>query len=158
MPAWGLGIAQHCSSSLGWRLVFSWLSREESTAIIWLWTTAYSCLSLVLMESLPPLTAQFIWALGSIVVPFLKQQFCHWALTCVRVPAWSGREALYLSFAVSLRPLCERRKFLHDNMVEIRNRIMFSEMKQVTVSEVPILGRDLNGLKTEQRVERCLSG
>lgn len=32
------------------------------------------------------------------------------------------------------RPLCERRKFLHDNMVEIRNRIMFSEMKQVTVS------------------------
>ncbi|CAO2644533.1 DNA ligase 3 [Lemmus lemmus] len=30
------------------------------------------------------------------------------------------------------RPLCERRKFLHDNMVEIRNRIMFSEMKQVT--------------------------
>ncbi|EPY83591.1 DNA ligase 3 [Camelus ferus] len=30
------------------------------------------------------------------------------------------------------RPLCERRKFLHDNMVEIPNRIMFSEMKQVT--------------------------
>ncbi|XP_052615745.1 DNA ligase 3 isoform X3 [Peromyscus californicus insignis] len=30
------------------------------------------------------------------------------------------------------RPLCERRKFLHDNMVEIHNRIMFSEMKQVT--------------------------
>lgn len=29
------------------------------------------------------------------------------------------------------RPLCERRKFLHDNMVEIPNRIMFSEMKQV---------------------------
>uniref|UniRef100_A0A452UPC5 DNA ligase n=1 Tax=Ursus maritimus TaxID=29073 RepID=A0A452UPC5_URSMA len=26
------------------------------------------------------------------------------------------------------RPLCERRKFLHDNMVEIPNRIMFSEM------------------------------
>ncbi|XP_073735537.1 DNA ligase 3 isoform X4 [Callorhinus ursinus] len=36
------------------------------------------------------------------------------------------------------RPLCERRKFLHDNMVEIPNRIMFSEMKQVTVvSESP---------------------
>uniref|UniRef100_A0A8D0NJ04 DNA ligase n=1 Tax=Sus scrofa TaxID=9823 RepID=A0A8D0NJ04_PIG len=30
------------------------------------------------------------------------------------------------------RPLCERRKFLHDNMVEIPNRIMFSEMKQVS--------------------------
>ncbi|KAM8943264.1 DNA ligase 3 isoform 3-T4 [Lycaon pictus] len=30
------------------------------------------------------------------------------------------------------RPLSERRKFLHDNMVEIPNRIMFSEMKQVT--------------------------
>ncbi|XP_037664758.1 DNA ligase 3 isoform X3 [Choloepus didactylus] len=30
------------------------------------------------------------------------------------------------------RPLHERRKFLHDNMVEIPNRIMFSEMKQVT--------------------------
>uniref|UniRef100_F6Z344 DNA ligase n=1 Tax=Equus caballus TaxID=9796 RepID=F6Z344_HORSE len=30
------------------------------------------------------------------------------------------------------RPLCERRKFLHDNMVEIPNRIMFSEMKRVT--------------------------
>ncbi|XP_060059943.1 DNA ligase 3 isoform X2 [Erinaceus europaeus] len=29
------------------------------------------------------------------------------------------------------RPLCERRKFLHDNMVEIPNRIMFSEMKEV---------------------------
>ncbi|XP_057357146.1 DNA ligase 3 isoform X2 [Manis pentadactyla] len=29
------------------------------------------------------------------------------------------------------RPLCERRKLLHDNMVEIPNRIMFSEMKQV---------------------------
>uniref|UniRef100_A0A8V5GXA8 DNA ligase n=1 Tax=Melopsittacus undulatus TaxID=13146 RepID=A0A8V5GXA8_MELUD len=27
------------------------------------------------------------------------------------------------------RPLCERRKFLHDNMVEIPNRILFSEMK-----------------------------
>uniref|UniRef100_A0A8D2PWM4 DNA ligase 3 n=1 Tax=Zosterops lateralis melanops TaxID=1220523 RepID=A0A8D2PWM4_ZOSLA len=31
------------------------------------------------------------------------------------------------------RPLCERRKFLHDNMVEIPNRILFSEMKHVTV-------------------------
>ncbi|XP_069917167.1 DNA ligase 3 isoform X2 [Oryctolagus cuniculus] len=30
------------------------------------------------------------------------------------------------------RPLCERRKLLHDNMVEIPNRIMFSEMKRVT--------------------------
>ncbi|KAM9210470.1 DNA ligase 3 isoform 1-T1 [Dugong dugon] len=30
------------------------------------------------------------------------------------------------------RSLCERRKFLYDNMVEIPNRIMFSEMKQVT--------------------------
>ncbi|KAK2503814.1 hypothetical protein MC885_012390 [Smutsia gigantea] len=29
------------------------------------------------------------------------------------------------------RPLFERRKLLHDNMVEIPNRIMFSEMKQV---------------------------
>lgn len=31
------------------------------------------------------------------------------------------------------RPLCERRKFLHDNMVEVPNRILFSEMKHVTV-------------------------
>ena len=38
-----------------------------------------------------------------------------------------------------LRPLCERRKLLYDNMVEIPNRIMFSEMKQVTVSEDPTL-------------------
>lgn len=30
------------------------------------------------------------------------------------------------------RPLCERRKFLHDNMVEVSNRILFSEMKHVT--------------------------
>ncbi|KAM3601077.1 uncharacterized protein V6R79_007367 [Siganus canaliculatus] len=30
------------------------------------------------------------------------------------------------------RPLCERRKFLHDNMVEVKNRILFSEMKHVT--------------------------
>ncbi|XP_043914477.1 DNA ligase 3 [Protopterus annectens] len=29
------------------------------------------------------------------------------------------------------RPLSERRKFLHDNMVEIPNRILFSEMKQI---------------------------
>lgn len=109
----------------------------------WLWATAYSCLSLVLMESCRTLTAQlFIRELGSIAVPLLQQQFYHWALSCVKVPARSGREALYLS-SVSLRPLCERRKFLHDNMVEIRNRIMFSEMKQVTVSEVPLLGRDL---------------
>lgn len=31
------------------------------------------------------------------------------------------------------RPLCERRKFLHDNMVVVPNRILFSEMKHVTV-------------------------
>ncbi|KAM9333302.1 DNA ligase 3 isoform 2-T2 [Pholidichthys leucotaenia] len=30
------------------------------------------------------------------------------------------------------RPLCERRKFLCDNMVEVPNRILFSEMKHVT--------------------------
>ncbi|XP_014911697.1 DNA ligase 3 isoform X2 [Poecilia latipinna] len=30
------------------------------------------------------------------------------------------------------RPLCERRKFLDDNMVEVPNRILFSEMKHVT--------------------------
>ncbi|XP_036975066.1 DNA ligase 3 [Acanthopagrus latus] len=30
------------------------------------------------------------------------------------------------------RPLHERRKFLHDNMVEVPNRILFSEMKHVT--------------------------
>ncbi|XP_054610904.1 DNA ligase 3 [Dunckerocampus dactyliophorus] len=30
------------------------------------------------------------------------------------------------------RPLCERRKFLHDNMVVVPNRILFSEMKHVT--------------------------
>ncbi|XP_056252950.1 DNA ligase 3 [Seriola aureovittata] len=30
------------------------------------------------------------------------------------------------------RPLRERRKFLHDNMVEVTNRILFSEMKHVT--------------------------
>ncbi|XP_008281488.1 DNA ligase 3 [Stegastes partitus] len=30
------------------------------------------------------------------------------------------------------RPLSERRKFLHDNMVEVQNRILFSEMKHVT--------------------------
>lgn len=52
-----------------------------------------------------------------------------------------GWEDLSLSFPVPFRPLCERRKFLHDNMVEIPNRIMFSEMKQVTVSEDPTLDR-----------------
>ena len=31
--------------------------------------------------------------------------------------------------------MSERRKFLHDNMVEVRNRILFSEMKHVTVSQ-----------------------
>ncbi|XP_056297516.1 DNA ligase 3 [Pseudoliparis swirei] len=30
------------------------------------------------------------------------------------------------------RPLSERRKFLHDNMVEVKDRILFSEMKHVT--------------------------
>uniref|UniRef100_A0A8C5HR93 DNA ligase n=2 Tax=Gouania willdenowi TaxID=441366 RepID=A0A8C5HR93_GOUWI len=30
------------------------------------------------------------------------------------------------------RPLCERRRFLQDNMVEVPNRILFSEMKHVT--------------------------
>uniref|UniRef100_A0A673HCD8 DNA ligase n=1 Tax=Sinocyclocheilus rhinocerous TaxID=307959 RepID=A0A673HCD8_9TELE len=30
------------------------------------------------------------------------------------------------------KPLCERRKLLHDNMVEVPNRILFSEMKHVT--------------------------
>ncbi|XP_052447847.1 DNA ligase 3 [Carassius gibelio] len=30
------------------------------------------------------------------------------------------------------KPLCERRKFLHDNMVEVPNRILISEMKHVT--------------------------
>ncbi|XP_053310863.1 DNA ligase 3 [Spea bombifrons] len=30
------------------------------------------------------------------------------------------------------RPLCERRKFMRDNMVEIANHVMFSEMKHVT--------------------------
>uniref|UniRef100_A0A8B9HXE3 DNA ligase n=1 Tax=Astyanax mexicanus TaxID=7994 RepID=A0A8B9HXE3_ASTMX len=30
------------------------------------------------------------------------------------------------------KPLCERRKFLHDNMIEVPNRILFSEMKHVT--------------------------
>uniref|UniRef100_A0A671QDP9 DNA ligase n=1 Tax=Sinocyclocheilus anshuiensis TaxID=1608454 RepID=A0A671QDP9_9TELE len=30
------------------------------------------------------------------------------------------------------KPLCERRKFLHDSMVEVPNRILFSEMKHVT--------------------------
>lgn len=44
-----------------------------------------------------------------------------------------------LSSPLPFRPLCERRKFLHDNMVEIPNRIMFSEMKQVTVSESSVL-------------------
>jgi len=37
------------------------------------------------------------------------------------------------------RPLCERRKFLHDNMVEVPNRILFSEMKHVTVSSSVLL-------------------
>uniref|UniRef100_A0A672QRJ6 DNA ligase n=1 Tax=Sinocyclocheilus grahami TaxID=75366 RepID=A0A672QRJ6_SINGR len=32
------------------------------------------------------------------------------------------------------KPLCERRKFLLDNMVEVPNRILFSEMKHVTVN------------------------
>ncbi|MGH0136681.1 UNVERIFIED_CONTAM: hypothetical protein FKN15_075960 [Acipenser sinensis] len=32
------------------------------------------------------------------------------------------------------RPLRERKKFLHENMVEIPNRILFSEMKHVTVA------------------------
>ncbi|XP_053187883.1 DNA ligase 3 [Scomber japonicus] len=40
------------------------------------------------------------------------------------------------------RPLCERRKFLHDNMVEVPNRILFSEMKHVT------RGRDLADMIT----------
>ncbi|TSP36102.1 DNA ligase 3 [Bagarius yarrelli] len=30
------------------------------------------------------------------------------------------------------KPLCQRRRFLHDNMVEVPNRILFSEMKHVT--------------------------
>ncbi|TRY62399.1 hypothetical protein DNTS_031814 [Danionella cerebrum] len=35
------------------------------------------------------------------------------------------------------KPLCERRKFLHDNMVEVPNRILFSEMKHVTGTYEP---------------------
>uniref|UniRef100_A0A672QQS5 DNA ligase n=1 Tax=Sinocyclocheilus grahami TaxID=75366 RepID=A0A672QQS5_SINGR len=37
------------------------------------------------------------------------------------------------------KPLCERRKFLLDNMVEVPNRILFSEMKHVTVSSAVML-------------------
>ncbi|OWK14031.1 hypothetical protein Celaphus_00000708 [Cervus elaphus hippelaphus] len=48
------------------------------------------------------------------------------------------------SWGLGLRPLCERRKLLHDNMVEIPNRIMFSEMKQVTpFSVLPQKASDL---------------
>lgn len=75
--------------SLDWSLVFSWLSRVESTAVTWLWATAYSCLSLVWMESLQPLTVHK--ELGSIAVLLLKQQFYHGALSCVRVPARMGK-------------------------------------------------------------------
>lgn len=58
-----------------------------------------------------------------------------------------------LSSHVPLRPLCERRKFLHDNMVEIPNRIMFSEMKRVMVSEGPTLS---STLVLESRAEKPL--
>lgn len=54
-----------------------------------------------------------------------------------------------LSSHAPFRPLCERRKFLHDNMVEIPNRIMFSEMKQVSVREDPTSAAP-NGLKAGQ--------
>ena len=33
------------------------------------------------------------------------------------------------------RPIKERRRFLHENMVEIPNRILFSEMQHITVSD-----------------------
>lgn len=43
------------------------------------------------------------------------------------------------------RSLLERRKFLHDNMVEIPNRILFSEMKHVTVSSAGRRGQQRRG-------------
>lgn len=48
-------------------------------------------------------------------------------------PVHPRRRAQRLLVVCFLRPLCERRKFLHDNMVEVPNRILFSEMKHVTV-------------------------
>lgn len=61
------------------------------------------------------------------------------SLPSLKLLMGTGGSRLDLSSPLSFRPLCERRKFLHDNMVEIPNRIMFSEMKQVMVSESSVL-------------------
>lgn len=34
------------------------------------------------------------------------------------------------------RPLCERREILRKNMTEVKNHVMFSEMKEINVSFV----------------------
>uniref|UniRef100_A0A6Q2XW41 DNA ligase n=1 Tax=Esox lucius TaxID=8010 RepID=A0A6Q2XW41_ESOLU len=48
------------------------------------------------------------------------------------------------------KPLYERRKFLHDNMVEVPNRILFSEMKHVTVSTDALILRKRHWLKVKK--------
>ncbi|KAM3842187.1 DNA ligase 3-like, partial [Diretmus argenteus] len=53
---------------------------------------------------------------------FQDAQVCLFVFDCIYFNGVSLME----------RPLCERRKFLHDNMVEVPNRILFSEMKHVT--------------------------
>uniref|UniRef100_A0A3B4CGY2 DNA ligase n=1 Tax=Pygocentrus nattereri TaxID=42514 RepID=A0A3B4CGY2_PYGNA len=53
---------------------------------------------------------------------FQDAQVCLFVFDCIYFNGVSLME----------KPLCERRKFLHDNMVEVPNRILFSEMKHVT--------------------------
>lgn len=53
---------------------------------------------------------------------FQDAQVCLFVFDCIYFNGVSLME----------RPLSERRKFLHENMVEVPNRILFSEMKHVT--------------------------
>lgn len=66
------------------------------------------------------------------------RQVCFYCMSVqfIYITEWtlSAASCLHTHTRVFFSPLCERRKFLHDNMVEVPNRILFSEMKHVTVS------------------------
>lgn len=114
-----------------------WVDEVETgtTAIKWLCAMAYNCLSLVPVEPLSPWAGRTVRHEGPKPWQTLKLKFIVVPLPSSELLKGVGGSWPDLSSPVPFRPLFERRKFLHDNMVEIPNRIMFSEMKQVAVSE-----------------------
>uniref|UniRef100_A0AAR2JJT1 DNA ligase n=1 Tax=Pygocentrus nattereri TaxID=42514 RepID=A0AAR2JJT1_PYGNA len=85
---------------------------------------------------------------------FQDAQVCLFVFDCIYFNGVSLME----------KPLCERRKFLHDNMVEVPNRILFSEMKHVTKAAdlaemiTRVIREGLEGLVLKDLKVRCTRG